>query len=196
MALPWDRVEGEASLRNSAIFSAILKALLWEDRVTGSLISAGATLSFPTASSNAINPGMSTIAYAQPFVGYIANLNNFYVQGFSSITLPIASPQSIVMFNDIGIGYFAYRSNSGQSFLQSVAPTLELHVLTPLTQANPNVNLFGVFDTLKLYNTVDLTLGTTFQFSNRTTLGVGMSAPLTAPKPFDLEGIVQLNYLF
>ena len=49
--------------------SAIFKALLWEDRPTGDVLSAGVTLSLPTASSRLLNPGQSTLAYAQPFGG-------------------------------------------------------------------------------------------------------------------------------
>src|SRR5262245_63935559 len=47
--------------------SAIVKAVLWEDRSAGNLISAGATISVPTASSKKLDPGQSILAYVQPF---------------------------------------------------------------------------------------------------------------------------------
>ena len=50
--------------------SAVAKAVVWEDRQSGSLLSGGATLSFPTASNLKIDPGMSTVAFMQPFGEY------------------------------------------------------------------------------------------------------------------------------
>lgn len=176
--------------------SAVIKVLLWEDRASGSLLSGGAIVSFPTASSKKINPGMSTLAFAQPYVGFIVQQGDLFVQGFSSITLSVAGAQSIVLFNDVGVGYYVYRDTSGGSLLKSIAPTLELHVFTPLKQADPNVDVFGIVDDLRLHDIVNVTLGTTFEFSNRSTLGVGAVVPLTGPKPFDVEGLVQLNYRF
>jgi hypothetical protein len=77
-----------------------------------------------------------------------------------------------------------------------VAPTLELHIADPLRQADPGVNDFGLFDGLRLHNVVDFTFGSTFEFSNRATLGAGLVVPMTGPRPFDLEAIAQLNYRF
>jgi hypothetical protein len=176
--------------------SAIAKAVLWEDRQTGSLISAGATLSFPTSSSRLINPGSSTLAYAQPFGGFILNRGNLFVQGFTSITLPVAHAESIVLFNDLGVGYYVYRANARSSWLTAVAPTLEIHIADPLRKADPTVDDFGIFDGVKLHNVVDFTLGSTFEFVDRATLGVGIVLPVTGPKPFDVEVLAQLNYRF
>ena len=176
--------------------TAVVKALLWEDRATGSLLSGGATLSFPTASSKQINPGMSTIAFIQPYAGYIVQRGKFFVQGFSSVTLSIASAQSIVLFNDIGIGYYAYRNSSDGALLTVVTPTVELHVFTPLRQTDPNASVFGTTDNLRLKDIVNVTAGATFEFSKRTTLGAGVAVPLTGPKPFDVEALFQINYRF
>jgi hypothetical protein len=176
--------------------SAIAKAVLMEDTETGSLISAGATLSFPTSSSKLINPGSSLLAFMQPYGGFILNRGDFYLQGFSSITLPLASPESIVMFNDFGVGYWLYRSPNADRWLTAVVPTFEVHVATPLRQADPSVSIFGLTDGLKLSNVVNLTLGSTFEFARRTTLGIAAVVPVTGPKPFDLEAIAQLNYRF
>lgn len=178
-----------------ANIAAVAKAILWEDRETGNLISAGMTMSVPTASSKKINPGMSVIAYAQPFGGFIMNQGNAFIQGFTSITLPVASAESIVMFNDIGVGYYIYRSDASAGGLTAVAPTVEMHVATPLRDANPAVDL-GVLDGLKIHDVVDFTFGTTFEFGGSSTLGVGVVVPVTGPKPFDMEAIAQLNYRF
>jgi hypothetical protein len=176
--------------------SAILKAILWEDRQTGSLLSAGATVSVPTASSQLIDPGPSTLLYLQPFGGFIINRGDFFVQGFTSLILPIARPESIVLFTDVGAGYWLYRDPSASGLLTGVAPTVEVHVSTPLRQANPNVDLFGIFDRLRLHDVVDFTAGVTFELSGRSTLGLGVAVPVTGPKLFEVEGLAQLNWRF
>ena len=175
--------------------AAVIKALLWEDRQTGSLISGGAVMSFPTASSVKINPGQSLLAYAQPFGGFILIRGDFFVQGFSSVTLPVGRPQSIVLFNDIGVGYLAYRNASG-SALTRIVPTVEVHIANPLRQADPELNLFGIADSLRLHNVVNITLGTYFEFWNQASLGVGLVVPTTGPKPFDVEALAQLDWRF
>jgi hypothetical protein len=176
--------------------TAIVKAVLLEDRETGSLFSAGATLSFPTSSSKLINPGQSVVAYMQPFGGFILNRGDLFFQGFLSITFPLISTESIVLFTDLGAGYHVYHSDDRSSWLTDIAPTLEIHVADPLRQPDGGVFEFGIFDGLKLHNVVDFTFGSTFEFRNRATLGVGLVVPVTGPKPFDVEALVQLNYLF
>jgi len=176
--------------------SAIAKGVLWEDHQTGSLISAGATISFPTSSSRKINPGQSTLAYFQPFGGFILSRGDLFIQGFTSITLPVAHAESIVLFNDLGVGYYVYRANERSGGLTAVAPTVELHMANPLRSPDPGVNLFGIVDDEKLHNVIDVTLGTTLEFGARATLGAGLVFPLTGPKPFDVEALVQLNYRF
>ena len=128
--------------------------------------------------------------------GFIFNSGDLYFQGFSSITLPLASPESIVLFTDLGVGYYLYRASASSGWLTAVAPTAEIHVANPLRSPDPTVDIFGFKDGLKLHNVVDFTLGTTFEFSNRSTLGVGVVTPFTGPKPFDLEAIAQFNFRF
>jgi hypothetical protein len=175
--------------------SAIVKAVLWEDRPTGSLISAGVAVSMPTASSRLINPGSSSLTYVQPFAGFIVNRGNLFVQGFTSITAPVAHIESIVLFTDVGAGYYLYR-NPNAGLLTGFAPTLELHLADPLRQADGDVSDFGIFDNVKLHNVLDCTLGGTFELAHRATLGVGLVFPFTGPKPFDVEALAQLNYRF
>jgi hypothetical protein len=175
--------------------NGIFKALLWEDRGTGDVLSAGATISLPTASSHLLNPGQSTLLYVQPFGGFLFNNGDLFVQGFVSVTAPVAHAESIVLFTDVGVGYWLYR-NPHSGMLTAFVPTVELHIADPLRQADPTVNNFGIYDTLKLHNVFDLTLGGTFEFASRTTLGLGIVFPLTAPRPFDVEALAQLNYRF
>ena len=175
--------------------SAIVKAILLEDKATGSLVSAGATIVFPTAATKLVDPGPSTLSYIQPFGGFILNRGDFFVQGFTSITLPVAGAESIIMFNDLGAGYFIYRDRSGASWLRSVAPTLEIHVTTPIRQPQ-GVTEFGFIDNVTINDTVDITMGSTFEFVNKATLGVGFVIPVCSTRPFDYEILAQLNYRF
>jgi hypothetical protein len=174
--------------------AAIAKAVLWEDRGTGSLVSAGATLSFPTASSIHLNPGQSILTYIQPFAGVILQDGDLFVQGFSSLTLPIARTESIVMFNDIGVGYHLYRASSGM--VHDIAPTLEMHIATPIRQPDPAALEFVVLDDVRLNNVINFTLGATVVMEGGATLGLGLCVPMTGPKPFDIELLAQLDYRF
>ncbi|HVS37686.1 MAG TPA: hypothetical protein VMS17_19145 [Gemmataceae bacterium] len=176
--------------------TAILKAVVWQDRQTGSLLSTGATLSFPTATSKLINPGQSTLAYIQPYGGFILQDGDMFLQGFTSITLPIASAESTVFFADLGAGYYVYRNHEQASFLTGVAPTLEVHFADALRQPDFFVNDFGLFDDIKVPTTVDVTLGSTFEFAGGAVFGAGLCVPVTGPKSFDFELIGQLNYRF
>jgi hypothetical protein len=176
--------------------SSILKGVLWEDAESGSLLSAGATLSFPTASSKKINPGQSVLAYAQPFVGFILSRGDFFIQGFSSLTLPVAHVESVVLFNDLGVGYYLYKASPQTSLLTAVAPMFEVHIASPLHQADPTASVFGFTDALKLHNVVDLTLGTALELAGRASLNLGVAVPITGPRPFDFEVIAQLNFGF
>ncbi len=176
---------------------AVAKAVLWEDKPTGDLLSGGVVVSVPTASNVQLDPGISALVYFQPFTGFILTSGDLYVQGFSSMTLPIARPEAFVSFTDIGIGYFVYRDATCSRLISSVAPTFEVHYTAPIRQADPTATLFGTFiDNIHISNTVDLTFGTTFEFRNRATLGLALVVPVTGQRPFDAEGQVQLNLLF
>jgi hypothetical protein len=175
--------------------SVVAKVLLLEDRSTGSLISAGTVVTFPTGSSEDVLTGSSFFTFVQPFGAFIWKRGDFFVQGFISAALPISREQAVVLFNDLGVGYFAYRDAGCSRWLRAVVPTLELHINTPLRQPEV-VEQFEGLDSLRLVDTVDLTLGTTLEFGDRATLGLGMITPLTGPRPFDIGALAQLNYRF
>ena len=190
-------VVGEQGIHSTQFgnVNGIFKAVLWEDRRTGDLISAGVTLSLPTAASFLINPSQSIVLYVQPYGAFIYNRGDLFFQGFMSITAPILHAESIVLFTDLGVGYWWYR-NPESRLLTAFVPTFEIHIADPLRQPDSAVQLVGIFDTLRLNNTVDLAVGATLEFGRRTTLGVGLVVPVTGPKPFDLELLAQLNYRF
>jgi hypothetical protein len=176
---------------------AIAKLVLWEDRPSGSLLSGGAVVSIPTASNRNLDPGLSTLMYVQPFSGFILNgSGDLFVHGFSSMTLPVARPESIISFTDVGVGYYAYRDGTGSRMVSAVVPTVEVHYTAAIRQPDRRADVFGFVDPLRVHDVVDVTLGTTFEFGRRATLGTGVALPVTGPKPFDAELLVQLNLLF
>ena len=94
------------------------------------------------------------------------------------------------LFNDLGVGYFLYRDQACSGWITSVAPTLEVHVNTPLNHRGMNSQPIGADDI------VDFTFGARFGIGARSDLGAAASIPVTGPKPFDVEALVQFNYRF
>jgi hypothetical protein len=94
------------------------------------------------------------------------------------------------MYNDLCFGYFLYRDRTGERFLTALIPTIELHVNTPLNHRGSLNGDLGTPDW------VDITGGTIFELCRRSTLSLGVCAPVTGAKPFDVEGIVQVNFRF
>jgi len=94
------------------------------------------------------------------------------------------------LFNDLGIGYFVFR-NRTEGFVSAVAPTIEVHVNDPLNHRHPSADCM-----LGLPDWVDITGGVTFEFNRRASLAIGVSAPVTGPKPYALEAISHLNIRF
>ena len=85
----------------------------------------------------------------------------------------------------------------GGRLLTAFVPTpFEIHIADPLRQPDAAVLDVGIFDTLRLNNVVDLTVGTTLELGTRTTLGLGLVVPVTGPKPLDLELLSQPDYRF
>jgi hypothetical protein len=179
-------------LDNMDIFG---KFIFRQDPSTGSLISAGLAISPPTggthfAAANYIQYINTT--QIQPFVGYIWNRGNFYLQGFSAFEFPVNQLQTTEMFNDVGIGYFLYRSNDAGPFLTAVAPTFEVHVNIPLDHRgfdNPK-------DIAGTPTVVNLTYGLNLEFRRNSLLTLGFVTPTTGPRPFDFEALVLFNYRF
>ncbi len=175
--------------------AAILKYALILDRDAGRVLSVGLLTSMPTgphsfAGTHGIRSPHN--AALQPFVGFIQSYGDFYVQGFASIDVPMNPNDVTYMYNDIGMGYYVYRSNDLQQLITAIAPTLELHVNTPLNHRNP----YNLKDLAGSYDQVDLTFGTNFQIRKRGLLALAVVEPLTGPRPFRLEAIVQFNYRF
>jgi hypothetical protein len=171
----------------------ILKALLWEDREIGWLFSAGVAVTVPTGPDsfagvdNVVGAFHNTLI--EPYIGYLWNVNNLFVQGFSSIDIPTDSNDVTFMFNDIGIGYFLLRGRGQGRWITGLAPTFEVHVNTPL---NHRSGMCGI----NIPDWVDLTEGVTVEFNSRATLAVGVSTPVTGLRPYDFEVLAHFNIRF
>src|SRR5439155_26421533 len=111
--------------------TVILKALLWEDRDRGLLLSAGVAVTVPTGPDSFA--GVPSVVGAfhntlvQPYLGSLWSLNNLFVQGFSAIDIPTDSNDVTFMFDDIGIGYFLMPDSGepggARRFMAGRAPT-------------------------------------------------------------------------
>jgi hypothetical protein len=171
------------------------KFILKQDRKTGSLISVGLAITPTTGGSNFA--GAKYIDYInttlfQPFVGYIWNPGRFYLHGFSAFEFPVNPSQVTEMYNDVGMGYFVYRTNDPTEFLTAVAPTFEVHVNSPLNHRgfdNPN-------EIAATAASVNLTYGLNLEFGHNSLLTLGFVTPVTGPRPFDYEALVLFNYRF
>jgi hypothetical protein len=175
--------------------TAILKYAPWRNTETGSLVSVGLAVTVPTGPDDfagfhqVINFHSTTL---QPFVGWIWRSGDFIAHGFTSIDVPTDSSDVTILFNDIGIGYTVFRSDDPSRLLTAVTPMFEVHINTPLNHRGglSLTDLAGTADVL------DLTGGVRLDLGSRAALNIGLAAPVTGPKPFDFEAIVQLNVSF
>jgi hypothetical protein len=177
--------------------SLFARYALYGDRPNNNWISAGLAVTAPTGSSNfggidAPSPVANT-TILQPFGAYLWHFGNFYVQGFMSLYTPTDHGSSpVLLFNDIGIGYFVYQAPVADRLVTGVAPTFEVHVTDPLnfrgaiTASNP----FGAFDV------VDLGVGLNVLLRARSRLGIGIVTPVTGPRPFTIEALAQFRVRF
>jgi hypothetical protein len=175
--------------------SIILKYAAWRDCESGDLVSVGLAVTTPTgpnafAGSHQVTPLHSTTL--QPYVGYIWNWDDFYLHGFTSIDVPTDSRDVTILYDDVGIGYHLYRAADPGRWLTGVVPTFEVHVNTPLNHRGS----LRPGDAAGTPDVVDLTLGTWLEFGDRARLGAAVAAPVTGPRPFDVEAIVHFELRF
>jgi hypothetical protein len=164
------------------------KAILWQDKSTGSLLSGGLAVTPPTGpSAFAGAPFARSVATTslQPFVSYIANFDRWFIQGFSGPNIPTDARATTLFYNDIGVGYYLFRTNE-PALVTAVVPTFEVHINTPLNHRTTRRSL-GTPDV------VDLTFGSSFLLGKQAVLSAGVVNPVTGPRPFDLEAVVLLN---
>lgn len=198
LRLPFQQVVSNTSaLEDSEIsdLSVIFKYALLDDRLTGDLISTGMIMTLPTGDSEVVIVGQSTMhpVLFQPFVGWIRNYDDFYLQGFHSIVVPTDMRDVTVLFNSVVAGWWAYRADpcvdrcGGAGGLQGLIPVVELHLNTPLNHRGTESLPIGFPDTLNLTGGVHAVF-------RRVSLGVAVGVPLTGPQPYDLEVGANVNF--
>jgi hypothetical protein len=170
------------------------KYAFWRDRQSGDLLSAGLAITAPTGPDRFANSSIRLIhsTLLQPFVGYIWNLDKWFMQGFTAVQVPTDSNDVTELYNDIAIGYRLYHSEASDRWITGIVPTFEVHVNTPLSHRGA----FRDSDPAGTPDIVDLTFASTFHLQERASLAVGFVTSVTGPKPFDFEVLVQFNWLF
>ncbi|HEV2947793.1 MAG TPA: hypothetical protein VGX70_10475 [Gemmataceae bacterium] len=186
--------EANGNFTDVGDLTLILKGVLWEDMNNGDVISAGLAVTLPTGPDSlggvTFSNGCVHSTLIQPYVGYAFIWNNLFLQGFTSVDIPTTDQDSTLMFNDVGLGYFLLRDRNNGRFLTAVAPTVEGHLMTPLShEGSPTEMMFTP-------NQLDITEGVTFEFRSRATFAVGISEPVTGSKTYDFEAMAQLNLRF
>jgi hypothetical protein len=156
------------------------------DRQTGNVLSTGLVVTIPTGPSFNDDRGVDQNGWIfQPFLGYVFNHGDFFVQGFSS---GIFAERQTAISNDVAVGYWFGRSNEGM--IRGIIPTVELHLYTPLDHTDASSN--SIFAD----NILTVTTGVTFVIGERTTVGLAIGVPISGPKPDSWEGIATLNWRF
>jgi hypothetical protein len=175
--------------------TVFLKAILCQNPQSGSLFSAGLAVTTPNSPSGfAGAPFARSIPTTsiQPFVGYIANFGDWFVQGFTGTNVPTDGRVVTMLYNDFGAGYFLYRAADSNALIAAIVPTLEVHVNTPLNHRVSHA--FGAAPGTP--DVVDLTFGASIALGRRAILSAGVVDPVTGPRPYALEAVVLLNIFY
>jgi hypothetical protein len=170
-------------------FAAVLKGAPYLDLANQRVFTLGVAITLPTAQGV---PGPFDRVSIQPFAAWLWMFGDFFIQSFHGIAIPWDDDDVTFVFNDIGVGYFIYRSPIPTALLTGIAPTIEFHVNNP-------VNHRGVSDLTDPAGTPDwasFTVGATLWFLRRGTLAIGGNFPVTGPNPYDFEVLCQLNWFF
>lgn len=195
LRLPFGELDTDfGTIEKTLDLSVILKYALFDNRTSGDVITLGFAVTppsgdVPTAFALGRDFTVREVhpTQLQPFVGYIWNIRHFFVQGFASCLVPTDNDDVTVLLNDLGVGY---KFDVDARWLTRIVPTLELHLNTPLNHREDDLFLQRFRDTL------DLTGGFHFEFNDHVSLGAAAGTPLTSPRLFDFETIVNLNIRF
>ena len=169
--------------------NTVFKGLLVRDR-GGLNISGGMGVGWPVGPTPDGFPGGNAIL--APFIGYLYAPagSNLFIQGFQQVDFPTANEDQALMHTDTAVGVWLRRNDTSR-FITGIAPTIELHLYTPLGDA-PTGSLTG----LAYDDVLNATFGTTFVLGNRATLACGLGVPISTRKDYDVEAQVQFNWFF
>jgi hypothetical protein len=89
--------------------STIFKYILWQNEPRNRIVSAGLAITAPTGPAGfaGVDPLFRRHSTSfQPFMGYLARGDNWYLQGFLALDVPTDARDVTVLFNAIGLGYY------------------------------------------------------------------------------------------
>jgi hypothetical protein len=152
------------------------------------VFSVGLATTFPTGPAILSDTGSFRDVLFQPFFGFYRSYGDFFVEGITSVVLATSAQDPTLLFNDYAFGYTVYRGTDPR-YPTSISPALEVHVSTPLGNHDESSSVF-------VSNVVSLTGGLHFGFGPRSTMSFGCNVPLTGPRPYNAEALVQFNYRF
>lgn len=174
-------------------FSSYFKYAFYADE-RGNLLSAGLDMTYPTGpTSFAGYPSLIGInAFElQPFLGYIFMYDRAFVQGFTSIAVPMDRNLATMWYGDVMLGYFLFRSQNPSALLTAIVPAFETHLNIPLNWAGFQPRYIG-----STPDVVDLTFGLNVGIANRAILSTAYVCSVTGPAPFNGEYALMLNIPF
>jgi hypothetical protein len=183
---PFFQVRGDGSLSADDFgdVTVVFKYRVLATRDAGAAVGLAVTL--PTGPAIPTVEGNIHSTLWQPFVGGRVSAGDVFATAFSSVVLPSDPRDTKAWFNDLQVGFTVYQGRP-TDFISSLAPVTEVHVTTPLQGKRRLVYVPDV---------VDLTVGVEVGLGPTAVLNLGVVIPVTGPRPFDWEGVVQLNFRF
>lgn len=186
MRAPFVQQQGDGSVASQDFgdLSFVFKMLAYSFGSDG--IAGGLVVTVPTGPVIHTVQGDVRPFLFQPWVGGVASAGDVFGMVFASVVLPTDDRYPTMLLTDLQVGYMAYQSPGGP--VTFVAPMAEIHMTNPLTNRSPS-SLMYVPDLLVLTQGVQVGFG-------MATFSVGIAYPVSGPKPFDWEALVQLNVRF
>jgi hypothetical protein len=170
--------------------SVVFKYAFYGNRRTGNFVTGGLVVTAPTGPSLKV-PGQSSVnsTVFQPWVGDIWHWGRLYNINFTSFAFPTDARDISLFFESFALGYLVYRNSNPQGLIRAIVPDAEFHANIPLNHSNLADIPIG------FPNVVDFTGGCYF-FLRRAVLGMAAGTPLTGPRPYGVEALASLNYIF
>ncbi len=200
--------EGRTSLGD---LTTVFKQALIYDPSGGNVLSWGTALVAPTgpATIGGVTPaftldGVQHTGSIQPFLAGYKSLSGansgWFVQGFFAVDTPFTTTDATYLFNDWGVGYI-HRTQG--NWLTAIVPTMEVHVANPLNnrthtaRATPALIAATGYNLLTgsayYFDQVNITSGVTCVLNHRSTLSLGVCAPVAQPHPYNYELQILFN---
>ena len=180
------------SLGNLSVY---FKYALWMDRERNRVVTTGLAVTAPTGptsfgGSNYLRSFNFT--QIQPYLSFLWTEDRWYVMAYSSLEVPTDSRDVTMCFNDLGVGYYAYRNADPNGWIKAIVPTGEVHVNTPLNHRDYN----NFNDIAGTPDVVDMTGGLNINLGQCSLLSLGVVTPVTGPRPFSIETLFLFNVFY